>query len=131
MGLEAKMFGPSTPVWTDTDYNKGKPLRGVNVGSYGQLITVTFTSSGVAQDISTYSGTKTFVAHSPRGGSEVTATLSFVLGSDGTMSFSWATGDIDRDGMWTVQMEILGAAGERWISDPFGMEVHDRFVVPT
>ena len=129
MALEAKVFGPTLPVWTDTDYNKGKPLRGVNVGSYGQLITVTFTSSGVAQDITAYSGTKTMVANSPSGRRQVTATLTFVVATDGTLSFNWASGDINRDGMWTVQIELLDASANRWISDPFGMEVHDRFVL--
>ena len=128
MALEAKVFGPTLPFWTDTDFNNGLPLRGVNVGSYGQLITVTFTSSGVAQDISTFTGTKTMVAHSPSGRKEITATLAFVTASDGTLSFSWATGNINRSGVWTCQMELIGGGSDQLYSDPFAMEVHDRFV---
>lgn len=128
MALEASVFGPTLPVWTDVDQKRGLPLRGVNVGSYGQLITVTFTSSGVAQDIAAYTGTKTIVAHSPSGRRQITASLTFVTATDGTLSFTWASGDINREGIWKVQIELLVGATERWVSDPFNMEVHDRFV---
>ena len=129
MALEASVFGPTSPSWTVDDAHRGLPLRGVNVGGYGQIITVTFISSGVAQDIAAYTGTKTIVAHSPSGRKQATASLTFATASDGTLTFNWANGDINRDGLWTVQIELLVGGTERWISDPFGMEVHDRFVL--
>ena len=83
-------------------------VRGVSVGSWGQTIIVTLQDlSGVVQNVSTYTGTKSAVAISPDGAKRVSATVSFSTdGSDGLVQWTWASGDIDRPGNWTLQISL-------------------------
>ena len=89
-------------------------IRGVAVGSFGQNILVTLRDlDGVAQDVSSFTGTRTAIAQRPGGRSPlVTATVSFNSdGIDGVVSFNWATGDIDESGEWEIQITLnKGAA---------------------
>ena len=84
-----------------------EPLRGVQVGSYGQACQITCVDrKGAAQDVSGYTGIKVR-AMAPDSRTAVTATGSYVTdGTDGKVSFSWADGDIDREGNWSIQIEF-------------------------
>jgi hypothetical protein len=90
-----------------------EPIKGIMVGSYGQGITITVVNEdGVAQDISGYTEW-TIVGLPPdgRGAKTATAAYSGNGGTDGVLTFSWASGDIDRSGTWKVQAE-LSKSGE-------------------
>lgn len=88
-------------------------IRGVAVGSYGNTLLITLKDlDGNVQDVSSYTGTKTAIAHSPAGRTK-TATVSFNSdGSDGVVSWSWASGDIDVPGDWKVQI-VLNSTSAR------------------
>ena len=102
-------------------------LRGIHVGSFGTTITITLVSSGVAQNLATYTGTHVARARSPRGHKYVSATVTTATATDGTVTFSWANGDIDRGGLWMLQVEMGGAADADLLgSDPIPMPVGPR-----
>lgn len=88
-----------------------EPIRGVMTGSYGQTITLTVVDEdGIVQDVSGYT-TITIVARSPDGRTSATANGSYVTdGSDGQVSFSFTSGQIDRSGPWNLQMEFATAS---------------------
>ena len=93
-----------------------KPIRGVIVGSSGQTITGTCVDDdGVAQDISGYT-TLTVVAVSPDRKKTVTATASYKNppgdGSTGLITWVWAIGNIDRPGIWEIQLELRTPGSE-------------------
>jgi hypothetical protein len=100
-------------------------LKGVVVGEFGKQIVLTCKDrSGTAQNVSAYTGTKTVSFRSPKSNKEVTATLSFVTdGSDGKVSFAFASGDLTESGDWygTVELKISTTTVAR--SDQFVMEV--------
>ena len=89
-------------------------VRGVAVGSYGQTILVTLKDlDGAAQDVSAYTGTKTAIATSPDKTKVATATITFnASGTDGVITWTWASGDIDRPGNWELQI-VLNSASAR------------------
>lgn len=99
-------------------------LRGIVVGSYGQTIVVTLKDSdGNVQDISAFTGTKQAVARSPDEKKVVTAAASFTTdGTDGKVQFSFASGDIDRPGDWSMQI-VLNKTGAIAKSYTFTMDV--------
>jgi hypothetical protein len=85
-------------------------IKGINVGSYGQVIAVTCVDAdGVVQDVSGYT-TMNAVAVSPDGRKTVVATVTYTSspgdGTTGLVQWSFANGDIDRPGIWTVQLEF-------------------------
>ena len=83
-------------------------IRGVAVGSYGQVILITLRDlDGIAQDVSSFTGTRTAIGKPPGGRKIATATVSFNAdGTDGVVSFSWASGDIDESGEWELQITL-------------------------
>lgn len=108
-------------------------LLGVKVFEYGNTITLTMVnSSGVAVDISTYTTAKTVTLQSPDHTKIVTCTGSFSgnNGTDGVITFSPASGDIDREGDWTGQVE-LESGSARAMSDVFTISVERRLKVST
>lgn len=82
-------------------------LRGVMVGSKGQLCQLTCVDrKGAAQDVSGFT-TIRVVAMPPDSRVAVAAAGTYVTdGSDGKVQFSWAAGDIDREGTWSLQIEF-------------------------
>jgi hypothetical protein len=61
---------------------------------------------GAAQDVSGFT-TILVNAMPPDSREAVTATGAYVTdGSDGKVQFSWADGDIDREGNWSIQIEF-------------------------
>ena len=99
-------------------------IRDIVVGNYGQTIIVAAKNrDGDTLDLSTYTGTKTLYARSPNGNKVVDAAVSFVTdGSNGQMSFAFASGDIDQDGTWLGQVK-LQKTGADLKSVPFIIEV--------
>ena len=99
-------------------------IRDIVVGNFGQTIVVTAKDrDGNTLDLSSYTGTKTLYARSPNGNKVVSASVSFVAtGSDGQMSFAFASGDIDQDGTWLGQIK-LQKTGADLKSVPFEIEV--------
>jgi hypothetical protein len=87
-----------------------EPIRGVMVGSYGQAITLTVVDDeGTVQDVSGYT-TITVVTRSPYDLKTLTSTGAYAtgnLGTDGAITYSYASGDIDRSGKWKVQVEFI------------------------
>ena len=84
-------------------------LDGVYVGDFGYTITITLKDEdGTVQNVSTYSTSQTIYLRSPDGSKEVTCTGSFNTdGSDGKIDFAFASGDIDRPGLWKAQVVLF------------------------
>lgn len=82
-------------------------LTNVFVGDYGIVITITFKDEdGTLQDVSSFTTKKVF-SRSPDGRKIVTSTAGFTSdGTDGKITYSYANGDIDRDGVWKAQAEL-------------------------
>ena len=100
-------------------------VYGAVVGEFGKTISLTCKDrSGTIQDISAYTGTKTVVARSPSM-KVVTATASFYsTGTDGKVTFSFTSTDIDEAGEWEGQLELrIGSATTLAKSYPFVMKV--------
>ena len=89
-------------------------IRGVSVGSYGQTMLITLKDlDGNVQDVSAYNGTNSAIAKSPDNKKTATATVTFNAGgTDGVVLWTWADGDIDRAGDWSVQV-VLNKSGAR------------------
>jgi hypothetical protein len=92
-------------------------IRGVAVGSYGQTLLITLKDlDGTAQDVSgfdTAANQMLALGVSPDGKKRPSAALDFNGdGSDGVVSWTWASGDIDRPGDWEVQL-VLNSATSR------------------
>ena len=83
-------------------------IRGVAVGSYGQSILITLKDlDGNVQNVSGFTGTKTAIGIAPNKRKTVTATITFNSdGSDGVITWTWASGDIDTPGDWEVQITL-------------------------
>lgn len=108
-------------------------LLGVKVGEYGNTITLTLVNdAGTAVDISAFTTAKTVTLESPDHIKKVTCTGSFSgnNGTDGVITFAPASGDIDREGDWTGQVE-LEAASARALSDIFTISVERRLKAST
>ena len=102
-------------------------LRGLHVGDFGSTITITLVSSGVAQNLSTYSGTHVARAKSPRGHKYISATVTVSSATAGQVTFSWVATDLDREGLWMLQIELGGASdADLLVSDPIPMPVGPR-----
>ena len=98
------------------------------VGQYGEVLTLTVVdSTGTAVDISGYDGTKQVLVTSPDGQKTVTWTASFATdGTDGALTITPATGEIDRAGSWKGQIKMANAgATVRAYSKIFTMEVEE------
>ncbi len=89
-------------------------IRGVAVGSFGVLIFVTLRdTAGNPQDVSSFVGTKLAIGVSPDKRKTRSASVSFSTdGSDGIVSWAWASGDMDRAGDWELQV-VLNRPGGR------------------
>jgi hypothetical protein len=85
-------------------------IRGVAVGSFGQTLSITLKDlDGNAQDVSSYSsGTGTAYGRSPDGRRTVNASLTFSDASNGVVTWTWASGDIDRRD-WEVQLVLTNS----------------------
>ena len=81
------------------------------VGQFGEAITITIVDSdGVAVDISGYDGTKQVIVRSPDAQKTVTWTASFGTdGTNGVITVTPATGEIDRKGIWKGQCKFQNA----------------------
>jgi len=92
-------------------------LEGVVAMEFGETITLTIVDkSGKAIDISSYDGTKEVTFRHKDGQTTVTRTLSFLTdGSDGKVTFSFASGNIVKAGEWRGQVKLRNA-GETIIS---------------
>lgn len=101
-------------------------VKGVVVGEFGKTLTLTCKDEdGTVQDISAYTGTKTVVARPPSMAKVITATASFYgTGTDGKVTFSFVSTDIDEVGEWDGQLELrIGAATALAKSYPFIIKV--------
>ena len=101
-------------------------ITGIIQGEWGKVITLTLKhpTTGGAQDISSYDGTKTVRLRSPNGSKIVTATATFVAtGTDGKIKFSFAVNDIDRDGTWKGTVE-LGTTGDTELAKTYLFEMN-------
>ncbi len=78
------------------------------VGQFGEAITITIVDSdGTAVDISGYDGTKQVLIVSEDGQKNVTWTASFATdGTNGQLSVTPATGELDRAGDWRGQAKL-------------------------
>lgn len=87
-------------------------IDGVIQGEFGKTITLTcrHPTSGASVDISGYDGTKTIRVRGPKAHRVITATCTFTTdGTDGKVNFSFAKGDLDRDGKWEGTVELAPA----------------------
>ncbi len=100
-------------------------LKGVTVGEFGKTIVLTCKdSTGTVQNISAYTGTKNVVFRTPKSNKEISKTLSFVTdGSEGKVSFSFASGDVSESGDWIGTVELRISTTSLAKSSQFIMEV--------
>ena len=109
-------------------------LEGVVQYEFGETITLTMVdNSGVAVDISAYTGTDEVVFRHKDGQTTVTRTLTLVGGgTTGQVSFTFAAGNITKSGTWRGQVKLRNA-GETVItySKTFTMEVDPNVWVST
>jgi len=100
-----------------------EPIRGVMVGSFGQTITlIVVDEDGVVQDVSGYTDI-TVISRSPYDLKTVTSSGSYTSdGTDGSITYSYVSGDIDRSGDWKVQAEF-STASETFKTRPTTMDV--------
>ena len=102
-------------------------LRGIHVGDFGNTITITLVDDGVAQNLSTYTGTHLARARSPGGHKYISSTVTVSSATAGEVTFSWSSGEVDRSGLWMLQIELGGAANaDLLISNPIPMPVGPR-----
>ena len=108
-----------------------EPLRGVMVGSYGQLCQLTCVDrKGAAQDVSGFTSIRV-IAMPPDSRQSMYATGAYVTdGSDGKVQFSWVDGDIDREGNWSLQIEFA-KTGVRALSYLGEMQVGTALKTPS
>ena len=87
-------------------------LEGVVQYEFGETITLTMVdNSGVAVDISSYTGTDEVTFRHKDGQTVVTRTLSLVGGgTTGQVSFSFAAGNIIKSGEWRGQVKLRNGA---------------------
>ena len=101
-------------------------LDGVVALEFGETITLTVVDeTGTAVDISGYHGTNEVTFRHKDGQTTVTRTLSFPnAGTDGKVTFTFASGNIVKPGTWKGQVKLRNA-GETVItfSETFTMEV--------
>ena len=100
-------------------------ITGIIQGEWGTVITLTLKhpTTGAAQDVSSYDGTKTVRVRSPNGSKIVTATATFTSdGTDGKVKFSFAKNNIDRDGTWKGTVE-LGTAADSELAKTYLFEL--------
>ena len=101
-------------------------ITGVIQGEWGKVITLTLKhpTTGVAQNISSYDGTKTVRVRTPNGSKIVTATASFSTdGTNGQIDFSFTKNSIDRDGTWKGTVE-LGTSGDSELAKTYLFEMN-------
>ena len=110
-------------------------LEGVVQHEFGETVTLTLIDqdTGLALDVSAYDGTKEVVFRHKDGQTTVTRTLSFSGGgTDGKVTFTFASGNIIKPGTWKGQVKLRNA-GETIISfsKTFTMEVDPNVWVST
>lgn len=90
-------------------------IKGYVQGEFGKTVRLTLKDyTGAAQDISSFDGTKTVYARHEETGKEVSATASFTsAGTDGQVDFSFSDGDINRAGVWWVQVVLEDAGASK------------------
>lgn len=87
-------------------------IKGLVVGQYGESISLTVVDkNGNAVDISAYTSGTTVVLRDPKSLKTLSYGGSFVTdGTDGKVSFTPSSGDIDRPGTWEGQITLTKAA---------------------
>jgi hypothetical protein len=88
-------------------------IMGYNAGQYGEAIPLTVVDiNNNALNISAYT-TQQVILQSPDQLKRITYTASYPnSGIDGRVTFTPAQGDVDRDGNWLGQLNLLGASLE-------------------
>ena len=97
-------------------------LTGITVGEFGKTVTITLQdAAGTAVNISSYT-TRTVELVSPSG-KKLSKTAAFQTdGTNGKITFSFASGDVDKDGIWKGQV-YLSKTGEQSKSAIFEVDV--------
>jgi len=97
----------------------------MRVGDIGSIVRLTVTSNDVALDISTAT-TTTFKFLKPSGEvSSVTASFEGD-GTDGVLTYTTVSGDIDESGPWSVQAYVVMTGGT-WHSSTYDFKVDCNF----
>lgn len=95
-------------------------LTGIISGEFGKSVKLTLKKDGVAVDISSYTTITVYIRGETK---NLTKVASFVTdGTDGEISFSFDSGELDRSGEWEAQV-YLDKTGERSKSDIFQIDV--------
>lgn len=94
-----------------TQYINATPIRGYVQGMFGVAVRQTAKDlSGSVVDLSAYDGTLTIYARHETTGKEISATITFTTdGTDGVYEYSYASGDVDRAGLWIVQAVFINS----------------------
>jgi hypothetical protein len=95
-------------------------MASIHVGDIGtELVVVIVDENGAAVDVSNVSNTLTIYLKKP-GAAGAVLTKSASLDTTGTNGkIKWVTiaGDLDIDGLWTIQGYVQMVGGQKWCSD--------------
>jgi hypothetical protein len=82
-------------------------LAGIHVDDYGYAleITVNDKDTDTSTDISTYT-TRSFLLRDPAGTTTTKTALFKTDGTDGALTYTVVTGDIDQPGRWQIQVQL-------------------------
>ena len=95
-------------------------LTGIIVGEYGKSITLTLKKDGTAVDISSYTTNTIEITSSKK---KLSKSVSFTTdGTDGKVTFSFDSGELDIDEIWKAQIYLL-KTGELSKSNIFSIDV--------
>jgi hypothetical protein len=96
----------------------------IRKNDYGTPFTATIQDNGSVVDISTAT-TKQFIFKKPDGTVLTKSALFVTDGSDGQLTYSTVSGDLDMVGFWKLQAYVVTNAGQ-WRTDFYKFHVFDN-----
>lgn len=84
-------------------------------------------SAGAVINLTGYTAKFVYVRH---GGSAVTRSASVSTPLSGQVTYTWVTGDMDADGIYTGEFHVSNGTN-RYVSEPIVWRVRDAVTVPT
>ena len=99
------------------------PANEIHKGDIGTKFTITVYDGTSTVDVS--GGTKTILFRKPAG-TTLTKTASDEDASNGVISYTTVSGDLDEIGTWRVQAEVITAGGSIFRTDISTFKVYDN-----
>ncbi len=96
----------------------------IHVGDIGTVYTLYLRDGETPVDISTAT-TKQITFQDPTGTNNVKTAEFSTDGTDGILTYTFASGDIDLAGRWKTQAKVILSGGDTWFSSEESFIVHD------